>query len=75
MHACEEGGDGVMGVLVSGVAWERKFGDCGLHVVTCGGTSGETCIDHGGITKIAKLQMQGIKLDTHSKLVLLFYEC
>jgi len=25
--------------------------------------------------KIAKLQMQGIKLDTHSKLVSLFYEC
>jgi hypothetical protein len=44
-------------------------------VVTCGGTSGETCIGHGGITEIAKLQMQGIKLDTHSKLVLLFYEC
>ena len=48
----DERSDGVVGVLVAGVARQRKFGDGGLHMISCGGTSGETCIGHGGVTML-----------------------
>ena len=51
--------DSFVGVLVAGVAWEEKFGDCGHNMVTCNGASCKTSVGHGGnVAEIAKLQMQ-----------------
>ena len=47
VDTCDERSDGIMGVLIAGVVWERELVYCILYMITCGGTCGETGVCHG----------------------------